>query len=70
MSGNEWVSEEMKTIDGKHYVQIRLNWTDVKGYRIEYEYTEVLCIAWIYIMDDEDYIIEMYQIDYPLHYLM
>ena len=69
MSGNEWVSEEMK-INNENLIQIRLNWTDVKGYRIEYEYTEVLCIAWIYIMDDEDYIIEMYQIDYPLDYLM
>ena len=69
MSSNKWVSEEMK-INNENLIQIRLNWTDVKGYRIEYEYTEVLCIAWIYIMDDEDYIIEMYQIDYPLDYLM
>ncbi len=57
-------------INNENLIQIRLNWTDVKGYRIEYEYTEVLCIAWIYIMDDEDFIIQMYQIDYPLHYLM
>ena len=57
-------------INNENLIQIRLNWTDVKGYRIEYQYTEVLCIAWIYIMDDEDYIIEMYQIDYPLHYLI
>jgi hypothetical protein len=57
-------------INNENLIQIRLNWTDVKGYRIEYEYTEVLCIAWIYIMNDEDYIIEMYQIDYPLDYLM
>ena len=57
-------------INNENLIQIRLNWTDVKGYRIEYQYTEVLCIAWIYIMDDEDFIIQMYQIDYPLHYLM
>jgi hypothetical protein len=57
-------------INNDNLIQIRLNWTDVKGYRIEYEYTEVLCIAWIYIMDDEDFIIQMYRIDYPLHYLM
>jgi hypothetical protein len=57
-------------INNEEPIQIRLNWTDVKGHRIEYEYTEVLCIAWIYIMDDEDYIIQMYQIDYPLDYLM
>jgi hypothetical protein len=57
-------------INNEELIQIRLNWTDVKGYRIEYEYTEVLCIAWIYIMDDDDFIIEMYQIDYPLDYLM
>jgi hypothetical protein len=57
-------------INNENLIQIRLNWTDVKPYRIEYEYTEVLCIAWIYIMNDEDYIIEMYQIDYPLNYLM
>jgi len=57
-------------INDEELIQIRLNWTDVKGYRIEYEYTEVLCIAWIYIMDDDDFIIEMYQIDYPLDYLM
>jgi hypothetical protein len=57
-------------INNENLIQIRLNWTDVKGYRIEYEYTEVLCIAWIYIMDDEDFIIQMYQIDYPLDYLM
>jgi hypothetical protein len=69
MNGNEWVSEEMK-INNENLIQIRLNWTDVKGYRIEYEYTEVLCIAWIYIMDDEDFIIQMYRIDYPLDYLM
>ena len=58
------------TIDGKHYVQIRLNWNDVKSHRIEFEYTEVLCIAWIYIMDNEDYILEIYEIDFPLNYLM
>jgi hypothetical protein len=57
-------------INNENLIQIRLNWTDVKGYRIEYQYTEVLCIAWIYIMDDEDFIIQMYQIDYPLDYLM
>jgi hypothetical protein len=57
-------------IDGNQYIQIRLNWSDVKPHRIEYEYTEVLCIAWIYIMDNEDYILEMYEINYPLHYLM
>jgi len=69
MSGNEWGSEEMR-INDEELIQIRLNWTDVKQHRIEYEYTEVLCIAWIYIMDDDDFIIEMYQIDYPLDYLM
>jgi hypothetical protein len=57
-------------INDEELIQIRLNWTDVKQHRIEYEYTEVLCIAWIYIMDDDDFIIEMYQIDYPLDYLM
>jgi hypothetical protein len=57
-------------INNENLIQIRLNWNDVKPHRIEYEYTEVLCIAWIYIMDNEDYIIEMYQIDYPLDYLM
>jgi hypothetical protein len=57
-------------IDSNEYIQIRLNWSDVKPHRIEYEYTEVLCIAWIYIMDDEDYILQMYEINYPLNYLM
>ena len=69
MSMNKWGLDWMR-INNENLIQIRLNWTDVKGYRIEYEYTEVLCIAWIYIMDDEDFIIQMYQIDYPLHYLM
>ena len=57
-------------IDSNEYIQIRLNWSDVKPHRIEYEYTEVLCIAWIYIMDNEDYILQMYEINYPLNYLM
>ena len=57
-------------INNETLIQIRLDWNAIKGYRIEYEYTEVLCIAWIYIMDDDDFIIEMYQIDYPLDYLM
>jgi hypothetical protein len=57
-------------IDDNQYIQIRLNWNDVKRHRIEFEYTEILCIAWIYIMDDEDYILEMYEINYPLNYLM
>jgi hypothetical protein len=57
-------------IDDNQYIQIRLNWSDVKEHRIEYEYTEVLCIAWIYIMDNEDYILQMYEINYPLNYLM
>ncbi len=69
MSMNKWGLDWMR-INNENLIQIRLNWTDVKGYRIEYEYTEVLCIAWIYIMDDEDFIIQMYRIDYPLHYLM
>jgi hypothetical protein len=57
-------------IDGNEYIQIRLNWNDVKQHRIEFEYTPILDIAWIYIMDDEDYILEMYEINYPLNYLM
>jgi len=55
-------------INNENLIPIRLNWTDVKENRIEFEYTEVLCIAWIYIMDDEDYILQMYEIDFPLNY--
>lgn len=67
MSSKEWDSVWMK-INDENLIPIRLNWTDVKQHRIEFEYTEVLCIAWIYIMDDEDYILEMYEIDFPLNY--
>ena len=67
MSWKEWDSVWMK-INDENLIPIRLNWTEVKEHRIEFEYTEVLCIAWIYIMDDEDYILQMYQIDFPLNY--
>jgi|APGre2960657404_1045060.scaffolds.fasta_scaffold159615_2 hypothetical protein len=67
MSWKEWDSVWMK-INNENLIPIRLNWTDVKENRIEFEYTEVLCIAWIYIMDDEDYILQMYEIDFPLNY--
>ena len=67
MSLKEWDSVWMK-INNENLIPIRLNWTEVKEHRIEFEYTEVLCIAWIYIMDDEDYILEMYEIDFPLNY--
>ena len=67
MNGKEWDSVWMK-INNENLIPIRLNWTEVKEHRIEFEYTEVLCIAWIYIMDDEDYILEMYEIDFPLNY--
>lgn len=67
MSWKEWDSVWMK-INNENLIPIRLNWTEVKEHRIEFEYTEVLCIAWIYIMDDEDYILQMYEIDFPLNY--
>lgn len=67
MSLKEWDSVWMK-INDENLIPIRLNWTEVKEHRIEFEYTEVLCIAWIYIMDDEDYILQMYEIDFPLNY--
>ena len=67
MSWKEWDSVWMK-INDENLIPIRLNWTEVKEHRIEFEYTEVLCIAWIYIMDDEDYILQMYEIDFPLNY--
>lgn len=57
-------------INNENLIQIRLDWNDVKGNRIEYEYTEILCRAWIYIMDDDDYILQMYEIEFPLNYLM
>ena len=41
-----------------------MDWCDVKGNRIEYEYTEILDTAWIYIMNDDDYILQMYQIEF------
>ena len=67
MSLKEWDSI-LININGENLIPIRLNWSEVKEHRIEFEYTEVLCIAWIYIMDDEDYILEMYEIDFPLNY--
>jgi hypothetical protein len=67
MSLKEWDSVWMR-INDENLIPIRLNWTEVKEHRIEFEYTEVLCIAWIYIMDDEDYILQMYEIDFPLNY--
>ena len=69
MNGKEWDSVWMR-INDENLVQIRLDWSDVKGNRIEYEYTEILCRAWIYIMNDDDYILQMYEIDFPLNYLM
>ena len=41
-----------------------MDWSAIKGNRIEYEYTEVLDTAWIYIMNDDDYILQMYQIEF------
>ena len=69
MNWKEWDSVWMR-INDENLVQIRLDWNDVKGNRIEYEYTEILCRAWIYIMNDDDYILQMYEIDFPLNYLM
>ena len=69
MNWKEWDSVWMR-INDETLVQIRLDWNDVKGNRIEYEYTEILCRAWIYIMNDDDYILQMYEIDFPLNYLM
>lgn len=62
MSGSEWVLEEMKTPN--NLIAIRINWNDVKGNRIEFEYTEILDTAWIYIMNDEDYILQMWEIQF------
>lgn len=45
-------------------IAIRINWNDVKGNRIEFEYTEILDMAWIYIMNDEDYILQMWEIQF------
>jgi hypothetical protein len=51
-------------INDENLIPIPLNWTDVKEHRIEFEYTEILDTAWIYVMDDEDYILQMYQIEF------
>lgn len=54
--------EEMKIPN--NLIQIRLNWNEVKGNRIEFEYTELLDMAWIYIMDDDDYILQLWEIEF------
>ena len=63
MNGKEWDSVWMR-INDENLIPIVLNWTEVKGHRIEFEYTEILDTAWIYVMDDEDYILQMYQIEF------
>ena len=63
MNGNEWDSVWMR-INDENLIPIRINWTDVKGNRIEFEYTEILDMAWIYIMNDEDYILQMWEIQF------
>lgn len=66
MNGSEWDSETIR-INDKNLIPIRLDWCDVKGNRIEFEYTEILDTAWIYVMNDEDYILQMYQIEFNTH---
>ena len=63
MNGKEWDLVEMR-INNYNLTPIHLNWTEVKEYRIEYEYMDILDTAWIYVMDDEDYILQMYQIEF------
>jgi len=63
MNWKEWDSI-LISINNENLIPIVLNWTDVKGHRIEFEYTEILDTAWIYVMDDEDYILQMYQIEF------
>lgn len=56
-------------IDGHRYIPIEVDWNDVKGNRFEFEYNKVFDIAWLYLMDDEDMILMMWEISaLPLNY--
>ena len=51
-------------IDGYSLIPIEVDWSDVKGKRFEFEWVKELDTAWLYIMDDEDMILMMWEIQF------